>query len=330
MIAPLPLSRYPLIHTQSLDEARMVYSQSLAPIGVEATDRRTPFECRLHQVSIGPVTLSAGWYRSGIKVWSETRDDIFAASFPLTTGGEGLYSGAEVSLVEGRTGILTSPGGCTLGRFESGYQEIEVVIRRPVIEAALAALTGGTERAPLRFEPQISVASSAGASLLRLVRYIVDDLDHEGSLLASPLVAARLTDAFVYGLLEGQPHNHTAALRPAPRPAEPRHVRVAAEYLDANAAEPISVTDLAAVTGVSAWTLQAGFRRYRGCTPMEFLRERRLALSRTRLLSSPASTTVAEIALGCGFEHLGRFSARYRARFGESPAETRRRARSAH
>jgi AraC-like DNA-binding protein len=43
--------------------------------------------------------------------------------------------------------------------------------------------------------------------------------------------------------------------------------------------------------------------------------------------AAPAASTVAEIALDCGFEHLGRFSARHRARFGEGPAETRQRAR---
>jgi AraC-like DNA-binding protein len=326
----LPLSRYPLLHTRSLEEARLLYSQAMSPIGVELTDCRAGFECRLHLVSIGPLTLYTGWYGSGIKVWSEeSSDEIFTASFPLTTGGEGVHAGAAVSLVAGRTGILTSPGGRSSGQLASDYQDVEVAIRRPVMDAALAALTGDTARAPLRFEAQISTTSGAGASLLRLVRFLVDELDRDESLLASPLVVARLTDAFVYGLLQGQPHNHTAALRPSPRPAEPRHVRAAAEYLDAHAADPISITELAAVTGVSVWTLQAGFRRHRGCSPMEFLRERRLALARTRLLSSPASTTVAEIALACGFEHLGRFSARYRARFGEGPAETQCRARRA-
>jgi transcriptional regulator GlxA family with amidase domain len=103
-------------------------------------------------------------------------------------------------------------------------------------------------------------------------------------------------------------------------------VREVAEYLDAHAEEPVSVADLAAMTGVSVRSIHAGFRRHRGCSPMEFLRERRLALARTRLLSSPEST-VARVALDCGFEHLGRFSGQYRARFGEGPADTRRRVR---
>src|SRR5262249_34115502 len=123
----------------------------------------------------------------------------------------------------------------------------------------------------------------------------------------------------------GQPHNHAAVLT-SRRRAEPAHVRTVAEYLDAHAGEPVRMADLAAVAGVSVRAIQVGFRAHRGCSPTEFLRQRRLELARTRLLSRPGAT-VAEIALECGFEHLGRFSAMYRARFGETPAETLRRTR---
>jgi transcriptional regulator GlxA family with amidase domain len=73
-------------------------------------------------------------------------------------------------------------------------------------------------------------------------------------------------------------------------------------------------------------SLQAGFAAHRGYSAMSFLRERRLMLARTRLLMARPGTTVAQIALSCGFEHLGRFSKRYRERFGENPSESLRRA----
>ena len=66
---------------------------------------------------------------------------------------------------------------------------------------------------------------------------------------------------------------------------------------------------------------------HRGATPMEFLRMCRLDRARTELLSSRGEHPVAEIAARCGFDHLSRFSVAYRKRFGESPRDTRARAR---
>jgi transcriptional regulator GlxA family with amidase domain len=57
---------------------------------------------------------------------------------------------------------------------------------------------------------------------------------------------------------------------------------------------------------------------------MEVLREIRLQRVRTALIDR-GDRTVAEVALSCGFTHLGRFAGLYRARFGVSPSAVRRR-----
>jgi AraC-like DNA-binding protein len=56
--------------------------------------------------------------------------------------------------------------------------------------------------------------------------------------------------------------------------------------------------------------------------------DRRMSLARQALASGSAAS-VSEVAFAYGFEHLGRFSIAYRARFGESPRETLRRGRPA-
>jgi transcriptional regulator GlxA family with amidase domain len=118
----------------------------------------------------------------------------------------------------------------------------------------------------------------------------------------------------------------TTTARPRhPPPPEPSHLRRAEEYILLNSAGAISIAALAAVARVSVSTLYASFRAHRGCSPMDRVREHRLQLARSKLLA--AEQNVAQIAFACGFEHLGRFSARYRARFGESPSQTLRSAR---
>src|SRR5262249_11036487 len=149
----------------------------------------------------------------------------------------------------------------------------------------------------------------------------------EESVLNAPLIEAQLSEAFVCSLLLGFRHNHSRLLHSPASRIEPAYLRRAEEYIAAHAHRHVAISDLAAGAGISAAKLFAIFREHRGCSPMQFLRARRFELARSRLLASSAAT-VAEIALSCGFEHLGRFSIGYRKRFGETPKQTLTRARS--
>jgi transcriptional regulator GlxA family with amidase domain len=126
-------------------------------------------------------------------------------------------------------------------------------------------------------------------------------------------------------MLAGLRNNYSARLA-QPEKTGPRHLHRAEAYMGAHLHSPISIETLAQVTGVSAAAVFSAFRKFRGFSPMEFLRERRFERARDLLLSgAQEQRTVAEVALSCGFNHLGRFSVGYRQRFGESPNVTRRR-----
>ena len=90
--------------------------------------------------------------------------------------------------------------------------------------------------------------------------------------------------------------------------------------------KPFTVADLAAIAGMSVRSLQEGFRRHLGCTPMAYLQQERLLRAHETLRrADPLRITVAAIAHRWGFAHLGRFASAYRARFGEPPSDTLRR-----
>lgn len=93
-------------------------------------------------------------------------------------------------------------------------------------------------------------------------------------------------------------------------------------HLDDHLAAPLTLADLAGFAGVGVRTLNAICNELRGCTPMELLRQHRLEVARRRLQTEPG-VSVTDVALECGFTHLGRFSAYYRVRFGEPPGDTR-------
>jgi AraC-like DNA-binding protein len=110
----------------------------------------------------------------------------------------------------------------------------------------------------------------------------------------------------------------------------PATMRIAQEWMVANARRPITITDVSEAAGVAVRSLQASFRRHTGASPMHFLRQVRLHRVRAELTAADASTTtVAQVALGWGVGHLGRFSGTYAATFGEPPSATLRRRRSA-
>jgi transcriptional regulator GlxA family with amidase domain len=108
----------------------------------------------------------------------------------------------------------------------------------------------------------------------------------------------------------------------------PFYIRRIERYLLARVREPVRLSELSALVGLCERSIQAGFRAHRGCSPMGFLRARRLELARQSLREAPRAN-VTMVALASGFPHLGRFSSAYRRQFGESPSETLRLARAA-
>ncbi|MDJ0943669.1 MAG: AraC family transcriptional regulator [Kiloniellales bacterium] len=112
----------------------------------------------------------------------------------------------------------------------------------------------------------------------------------------------------------------------APIEALPPHLRDAVRFIMANLAEPLSLDSVAAAAGVSKRTLSLSFQMNLGQAVMAFVRQRRLELANQKLLAADVkATTVTNIAMNSGFQHLGRFSSVYRQCFGEYPSESLRR-----
>lgn len=104
--------------------------------------------------------------------------------------------------------------------------------------------------------------------------------------------------------------------------AASRRLEHVCDYIDAHLAEPLTLTTLEETAGMSRRNLQYAFLKRFGCTPMEWVRERRLDWAHRQLASAPPGQRIIDIALGSGFGHLANFSRRYRERFGEAPSET--------
>lgn len=105
-------------------------------------------------------------------------------------------------------------------------------------------------------------------------------------------------------------------------------VHRAVEVMRSRISEPLSVARIATACGTSNRTLHRALRREHGLSPMALLRRERLAMARVTLCHPTEATTVTQVALRSGFEHLGRFSRYYARQFGELPSDTLQRARA--
>ena len=100
------------------------------------------------------------------------------------------------------------------------------------------------------------------------------------------------------------------------------------EYLEAHCDCPLCLPEICAAVGVAERTLRASCEEHLGMGPIRFLTLRRMHLAQRALSrADPSSATVTRIVTDHGFWELGRFSAAYRALFGEMPSETLRRKR---
>jgi AraC family transcriptional regulator, ethanolamine operon transcriptional activator len=104
-----------------------------------------------------------------------------------------------------------------------------------------------------------------------------------------------------------------------------RLVELAIAYVEHRQEYRTTVTEMCRALGVGRRTLEYAFRDVLGTSPRAYFIQCALEEAHSTLrVSSPSDRTVTEIAVECGFWHLGRFSVTYRATFGETPSQTLR------
>ena len=94
------------------------------------------------------------------------------------------------------------------------------------------------------------------------------------------------------------------------------------EYLRANLKQPVSLTQMERMSGLSARKLQYAFRKEFGMSAREWLRKQRLHAARDALLDAGKNNTIAFVAQDFCFASPLDFSRRYQLEFGERPEQT--------
>lgn len=188
------------------------------------------------------------------------------------------------------------------------------------IEARLNA----SLRERVQFATEIDLSQGPGLDLARLAMAMHHGLAGE-TLHKSPAALGHVLGAMVELLIDALPHNYSQEFSREREAPVPWHVKRAIHYMRGNISRAMTLKEIAEACGVSARTLQDGFRKFRMTTPMAYLEHMRLDVVRQELSSADPEQSVRVIAQKWGFAHVGRFSGQYRKRFGELPSQTLRR-----
>ena len=311
-----------LFASRDLQETCAMVGRVMKPHQLVMARPEQRLDSRMHHLAFGEVALSRLKYGAEVDVRPGPLEDFYLVQMPLVghafieSGGEHVDSGPEIASV-------LSPTEPTNMRWSRDNDQLMVRIARPLMERALLAQLGRPANEPLRFELGFRWRNCPAWRCL--MSYLLECSAQEVDLVHHKLMTSQIEQLVASTLLAMHAHNYSDA-RPARQTAIlPRHVRKVEEYLQAHAHEPVCADQLAQLAGVSLRSLYAGFKDFCGVSPMQYLRDLRLDRARADLLHLADVPSVASVALRWGFGHLGRFSADYKGRFGESPSETLRR-----
>jgi AraC-like DNA-binding protein len=93
------------------------------------------------------------------------------------------------------------------------------------------------------------------------------------------------------------------------------------DYVEEHLAEPITLAELAASTGLTSMHFAGQFRAATGVRPHEYLLSRRIAHARELLATS--QDTLVDIALGVGFQTQAHFTTVFKRFVGATPSRWR-------
>jgi AraC family ethanolamine operon transcriptional activator len=242
----------------------------------------------------------------------------------LDVPGSAKWNGRAVSTGE----LVVCPPGSESFAFDSGGMQLAIVSvssasEVAVVEAARAALEGGAGSRVIRLARRDAEALRQHLAELRQTA----ELSCRGGVGVLPTSAMDGVRTWLRRRLERVPPD---ALGPQPQSTRSQIVRRAEEFCRRHVGEPVSISQLSLVAGVSERSLRNAF--YEVCTtsPKRYLRIWQLHQVRHALRGAHRSqATVTDVAMFHGFLELGRFAGEYKALFGEVPSQTLQKARNA-
>lgn len=321
----LPLTSKRVLTSCDIDQVKAHLCSVLRPHDISLPRRFHDLDFIHNQGRVGNIALNAVYY--GVEVDVQAPEAEEAYLFMLTLAGSAQSrQGRHTASIGSGTVYVFNPTQRLNISLSADNKQLVMRLPRQSVERFLTRELGCSLREPVQFMTEPFNLDTHVPGLEAFVQSMCIDLDHDNPGYTRPEVARHAEQFFMSLVLGSIPHNYSNFYgRNSSCPA-PYFVRRAEEFMRANISEAVTLEEIAKASGTSVRSLQNGFRNFRQTTPTAYLRDLRLDHANGELVrSTRTGQTVTEIAMAAGFTHLSKFSAYYKARFGESPSETARR-----
>lgn len=310
-------------HSDDVDEAMIIFGQKFYDHRIiQASSAPLGFNLLSESVS----GLNVGMIRYGQEVAAQSTGDRCSIAVPLK-GAFRFRLGGIPTLADPSTAAIST---ATVPVHVTGWTEPDDAIFILSVDPQrlalhLRQLLGRGTTVPLRFSPSVDLRAGCGAQWWQVAQTLLPVLDATSGPGMHPMTSAPLAGAVMTGLLLAADHPYRDALDALTRRISPGAIRMAKDFIEQHAHEPITVVEVAAEVGSSLRALNVSFKAQLNVTPVEYLRAVRLRRVHAALRGAdPETATVSEIARSWGFNHRGRFSAQYRGMYNVLPSVTLR------
>jgi AraC-like DNA-binding protein len=308
--------------TGDVDTARAQVASTFAEHEMWLTDGR---ELDFH-LDVGPsarLTLGQLSYGADVTLLGPPMRFCYHVNIPVAGQSVVEQNGVRRMVAAGQAGVAFMPDSPLVVRWSPDARQYVIKFPKELLETHAAKLSGCPVGESVRFDLTFDLASGPGQALTATAGFFYAELARPGGLATMPTACHELEAVLMTQLLMTIPSQLSPALHSGSARTRRSKIREVMAYIDENPAAETSTADLAAVAGISARALQAGFQDLVGMPPTAYLRGVRL--DRVRLeLASGGRGSVTDVAGRWGFFHPGRFAHQYRERFGVLPSETAR------